>query len=237
MKRPLHPALARRLLPFEALNPNFNTRNVLSRSGAMLRCKLACSKGAGVVATEATLEPLFAMRAQMSPAVAWFATQPMQIKSLLPTGTGFKYTPDAIVELRDRCLAAVEVKPSARIARPEVAERLAAARAELARHGMPLLVATEVELRRDSENERVRYVRSFLAIVGWQSSEDLARRCMHLGRAPLRAYVEVLGSTASVFHLAARGVLFLDYAAPIDADAIVTSRAAEAAPLALFSGE
>jgi hypothetical protein len=221
------PSRRQRLAPFAALDPRYDTRNVLSRSRPITRGNLSCLKASpGGATTEATLEPLFVIRAQASPAVVWFETQPIRIRARLGELTT-RYTPDAAAGLLDGRCVLVEVKPKERLRSPDTLRRLIAIRRQLEAQGLALRFATEVELDRPEENIRIRYVKSHARIVTANETDRLKAQVRSLDCGPLSVYIERLGSLGAVLHLVAVGHLFLDYSCPIDATTQITKQPTE----------
>ncbi len=225
-----------RLAPFAVLDPRYDTRNVLSRNRPITRGNLSCLKASpGGATTEATLEPLFVIRAQASPAVVWFETQPIRIKARLGE-LSTRYTPDGAAELRGGRRVLVEVKPMQRLRSPETLCRLIAIRRQVEAQGLALLFATEVELDRREENVRIRYVKSHARIFSAAETSRLKSQARSLDAAPLSVYSDQLGSTAAVLHLVAVGHLFLDYSHTINAATLITKQPTEVQlELPLFS--
>lgn len=236
MKNSPKGARANRLMPYAALNPRYDTRNIMSRSSQNIRGRLPCSKSTLGIAIESTWEALFALRAEASAAVIAFETQPFQFEAIqanLPIG----YTPDAAVTLNtgERCL--VEVKREVDLNRADVFERLKAIRCVTEEHGIRLLCVTDAELKRPDENERIRAVRIHARTYTLRESEALNGR---LGtRMPLTISEAVirLGSRAAVLHLIAVHFLYVDYRQPLTAATVVSRNPEEAQhDVALFSG-
>jgi len=224
-----------RLVPYAALNPRYETRNIMSRSAQTIRGHMPSGGGARGVNIESTLEALFALRAHAAATVRSFVEQPMQIEAL-QQALPISYTPDAAVCLAsgEHCL--VEVKREAELKTAEVLARITAIRRTTESVGIRLLCATDAELRRDAENARIRSVRIHARTFTPRETEALKGRLRKCSTFTVGEATEILGSRAAVLHLIAVRVLYVDYRQPLNSDAIVSPNPEEANhDLALFS--
>lgn len=229
------PERIRRLVPYAALNPRYDTRNIMSRSAQTIRGRMPSRKSGREVRIESTLEALFALRALAAASVKSFVEQPMQIAAL-QQALPISYTPDAAVCLAsgEHCL--VEVKREAELKTAEVLARITAIRRTTESVGIRLLCATDAELKRDAENERLRTVRIHARIFTPRETEALKGRLGKRSTFTIGEATEILGSRAAVLHLIAVRVLYVDYRQPLTGDAIVSPNPEEANhDLALFS--
>jgi hypothetical protein len=235
MKNSQKAARARRLVPYAALDPRYETRNIMSRSSQNIRGNLPCSKGIVGVEIESTWEALFALRAEASAAVTEFESQPFQFKAI-QADLGIGYTPDAAVTLNtgERCL--VEVKREADL-NADVLARLAAVRKVTAKFGFRLRCVTDAELNHADENRRIRTVRIHAKTYTRRESEALNGRLGKRTTLTIGDAIALLGSRAAVLHLIANHFLYVDYRQPLTSAAIVSRNPEEAKhDVALFSG-
>jgi len=224
-----------RLIPYAALSPRYETRNIMSRSAQTIRGHLPSYEGTGGIDIESTLEALFALRAHAAASVKSLVHQPMQITALqqaVPIG----YTPDAAVCLAtgEHCL--VEIKREVELKTPEVLARITAIRRTTECVGIRLLCATEAELARDAENARIRTVRIHARIFTRRESEALKGRLGKRSTFTIGGATEILGGRAAVLHLLAVRSLYMDYRQALTNESVVSTNPTEANhDLALFS--
>lgn len=221
MPYPRHPAVRRALEPFAPLQPDFGVRNILSRRSGQFRGRIACPK-APEAHTEATLEPLFALRASASPQIQQFVMQPMRVREILKDVTIKGYTPDAAAYVLNGQLALVEVKPHDVLAQADVLTRLLAFRHRLECAGFKLLFSTNRELDRPEENDRIRIVKGHLKVFEPRMTIALDRGLAGVRRLPLGEAAEALGSRTAALHLVANGRFFIDYTRPLNEAALLT---------------
>ena len=224
-----------RLVPYAALNPRYDTRNIMSRSAQTIRGHMPSREGTPGIKIESTLEALFALRAHAAASVKFFVDQPMRIEAL-QQALPISYTPDAAVCLAtgEHCL--VEVKREAELKTPEVLARITAIRRTTESVGIRLLCATDAELKRDAENARIRSVRIHARIFTPRETEALKGRLGKSTTFTIGDAAEILGSRAAVLHLLAAHFLYVDYRQPLTSDAVVSTTPEEANhALALFS--
>lgn len=217
----------RRKALFDALNPSYDVRNIMSRSGQTIRGKTASRKSVGAANTESWWESHFCMRAEVSGEVKWFETQPLRFRIHLP-GRGITYTPDAAIELKHLGVCLVEVKRYDGLARGDALARLTAIRHELAERGHRLLCSTERELDRTEENQRIRIVRAHRSTHTRRETESLVGKLNTYTTLTLGLATEVLGNRAAVLHLIATRHFYIDYRQPLIASAVIARNPLEA---------
>jgi len=216
----------RRRQMYEALNPRYDVRNIMSRSGQTIRCRASCSKAPGAKG-ESTWEARFCLRAEASADVKAFKTQPFRLPLTL-FGFESEYTPDAKVELLSRGDCLVEVKRYIDLNRPDTSRRLTGIRAELAAKGYGLLWSTDRELDRPEENDRMYTVKIQRQMFTLRETEVLNGRLAHYETLTLGEATAILGSRARVLHLIARHLFYVDYRRPLSSDAVISRQPKEA---------
>jgi hypothetical protein len=124
-------------------------RKVITRSGRHHRGKFPSFKLKRTVHWESMLERDAILHAEYHPLVLSYQEQPCVLHYYDTQGEVRNYVPDLRLDLDDGSELFVEVKPSARLQRPDVKGKLEAVAHSLAEQGLRFRVLTEKELRRE----------------------------------------------------------------------------------------
>ncbi len=132
-------------------------RNLISRSGGIMRGKFPSRKNGRMVHHEGLLELDAIYLFETSPLVSRYKEQPLKIN--FPDGGKLRrYTPDfeVILKTGDRLL--IEVKPTRSLAREEVDHKLKCVAEYLQRSGQNFLILTELTLRDSPRQSNLRWI-------------------------------------------------------------------------------
>ena len=209
-----------RLLRREGANGAYvPARNILSRSGSILRGKFPSRKNGRMIAYEELLEADALVLFEMHPSVVAYCEQPCTIRSEAPV---WRYTPDFELLLRDGRSVLVEVKPHAKLDRPEVADQIANAGRLLAQEGRELCVLTDLEIRQEPRLGILQSLQRRLPPLA-PSDKHIDQALSTLRRDEVRTLAQChscLGAEVTAV-LFARGYLQCDLQIPLSVDAIV----------------
>lgn len=194
-------------------------RNVLSRSGSVLRGKFPSRKNGRMIAYEQLLEADALVLFEMQPSITTYCEQPCTISSEAPL---WRYTPDFELRLRDGRSVLIEVKPCAKLDRPEIADQIAKVKQWLVREGRELCVLTDREIRQEPRLDILRSLQRHLPPLA-PSDRHIDHALSTLRRDQVRTLAQshaCVGPelTAVLF---ARGYLQCDLQVPLCRDSIV----------------
>jgi len=213
---------ATRLRAFEGLDPRYDVRNVLTRSGQTIRGRVFGDAAPGGAAIESVLESLFALRAQASHAVISYVAQPARL-AVVVQGQRHRYTPDGAVGLVSGEEVAAEVKHRGRLHTADTLVWLTSVRRALWLGHVNLRVSTEVELDRPEENLRIRQVKTHRKTFHSRETDALDARFGAGQSLFFEEAVRRVGSRPALLHLIAVKRVCIDYRQPLG-DRTVVSR-------------
>lgn len=122
-------------------------RNVVTPSGRRVRGYFPSRKMGRLIAWESQLERDAILLLEFSPGVLRYREQPERVHFQLD-GDAALYIPDFELELADGQMMHVEVKPAAKLEKPDIALRFEAIARHYARIGRGLRILTEAHIRR-----------------------------------------------------------------------------------------
>ena len=133
------------------------SREVISPSGGIMRCKFPSRKNGRLVHCEGMLELDAAHLFEVHPRIARYREQPVPV--LFPDGGRLRrYTPDFEIQLVSGKTIWIEVKPEMAMLDGEVRHRMQMIGAYMRRLDKAFVVLTDVELRRQPRQSNVRSI-------------------------------------------------------------------------------
>jgi hypothetical protein len=198
------------------------SREVISRSGGIMRCKFPSRKNGRLVHCEGLLELDAAYLFELHPGVSKYREQPAALH-YPDGGKTRRYTPDFEVGLADGRLVWVEVKPRCSLEQPEVRHRLAMVQAHMRRSERPFLVLADDELRAEprQSNARTIYQRGKGSV---QPERARAAVALCAEKLPLPMHLAEQAFAArgvNVYALLLLGSLTCDLSSPLSSDTLV----------------
>ena len=200
------------------------SREVISPSGGIMRCKFPSLKNGRLVHCEGLLELDAVYLFEAHRRIVRYREQPARHHYADGDRTR-RYTPDFELTFIDGSTLLVEIKPERSLAADEVRQTLQAVRAHMRRSGHPFVVLTDAELRLEPRQSNVR---SIFRRAGrhWPTlraakvdlSRQLARLPMLLQEA--EAAFKASGST-NVYTLLLLGLLRCDQSLPLQPSTVI----------------
>lgn len=196
-------------------------RKPLTRSQRGFRMKYPSFKLGRMVACESLLEGDLVILLEFSPGVLSYQEQPARIEYW--DGERMReYFPDFEVCLTDGTLSHLEVKSSARLAKPKIAAKYRAIAKHYRRSGKQYRIVTELELHREPLRTNVRK----LGYLCGRTSRELPTTdvlCRMLGHDPRPlAFVEACMGQSATWQLLAIGRLACDLTRVITPNTLVS---------------
>ncbi|HRM52436.1 MAG TPA: TnsA endonuclease N-terminal domain-containing protein [Ottowia sp.] len=200
------------------------SREVISPSGGIMRCKFPSRKNGRLVHCERLLELDAAYLFETNHRVASFREQPITIT--YPDGARLRrYTPDFELTLANGLIVWVEIKPLSSLARAEVQHKVARVAEHMARIQQPFVVLNDTLLRQEPRRTNLQaiYHRASPQPRTVQASEAALRRCSHRLPAGLTDATQALAAAGlEPYSLLLAGALRCDLSAPLTADTLIT---------------
>ncbi len=189
-------------------------RNVVTPSGRRVRGYFPSRKMGRLIAWESQLERDAILLLEFSPGVLRYREQPERVHFQLD-GDAALYIPDFELELADGQMMHVEVKPAAKLEKPDIALRFEAIARHYARIGRGLRILTEAHIRRTPLLQNLQLLAYHL---GRHDQAEQRRLLDALWRSPAQtvdAAAAVLGGVKFVYRLLAAGCYRCDLDQPV----------------------
>ena len=200
------------------------SREVISPSGGIMRCKFPSRKNARLVHCEGMLELDAAYLFEASPQITCYREQPAKVP--FPDGDRVRrYTPDFELTLTTGEIVWVEVKPALSLADEDVQHRLQMVREHMGRSERPFTILSDEVLRVEPRQANVRQI--FHRMPRSAPTMDTAvmalRRCAEELPAPLhQAAATLAGVGLQPYSLLMMGLLRCDLSAALAPDTLIT---------------
>ncbi len=194
------------------------SREVISPSGGIMRCKFPSLKNGRLVHCEGLLELDAAYLFEAHRRIVRYREQPARHHYADGDRTR-RYTPDFELTFVGGSTLLVEIKPERSLATDEVQQTLRAVRDHMARFGHPFVVLTDAELRLEPRQSNVRLIFRRAGRC-WPTGDaarvDLSRQLASLPM-PLREADEAfkVSGRTSVYTLLLLGLLRFDQSSPL----------------------
>lgn len=194
-------------------------RQVVTRSGSIVRGRIPSCKAGRMIAFEQLLERDALYLFEFSPQVLAIREQPFKFFYADGTRTR-RYTPDFALTLSDQSQLVVEVKPSKSLAKPEIQAKLAAISDAMTRQGHRFLVLSDDVIRAEP---RLSNLKLLFPHLRHPVSDAMRWRLRALAEASspgaillVKELAEQFGGLPAVLHLLAHGLIWADSLQPID---------------------
>jgi hypothetical protein len=200
------------------------SREVISPSGGIMRCKFPSRKNGRLVHCEGLLELDAAYLFEASPQIAVYREQPA--KTHIPDGDRVRrYTPDFELTLTTGESVWIEVKPLRSLENPDVRHRLKMVREHMARSERRFAIFSDDVLRLEPRQANLRQI--FHRAGPTSPTVDAAvvglRRCAEELPAPLHRATALLAKAGlQPYSLLLMGLLRCDLSVPLGPDALIT---------------
>lgn len=133
------------------------SREVISPSGGIMRCKFPSRKNGRLVHCEGLLELDAAYAFELHPRIVRYREQPTEID--FADGPRIRrYTPDFEITLSSGEKILIEVKPAASMSRPDVQHRLQCVSDCMRRHRKPFVILSDDVLRQEPRRVNLRQI-------------------------------------------------------------------------------
>lgn len=195
-------------------------RRVVTRSGRRVRGYFPSRKTGRMVAWESQLERDALYLFEFSPGVLEFREQPERVQ-FATEDSSFVYIPDFELLLRDGTIRHVEIKPAAKLAKPDVAQRFTAIATHYDRIERSFQILTEENIRREPLLENLKRLAYHASRVPADALDDLVTRLSILPARTFRGASAVLGDDVSVYRLLASGRYRCDLTRTITSDSLI----------------
>ena len=199
------------------------SREVITSSGGIFRCKFPSRKNGRTIHCEGLLELDAAYLFEANPRIARYREQPTQIT--YPDGARVRrYTPDFEVTLNTGAVIWVEIKPVSSLQHEDVQHKLAMVATHLSRSKQPFVVLTDAPLRLEPRQANARLI---CQRAGWvPPSLDAARSALRLCAEELPAPLHRVSTALAVrgvgvFNLLMLGLLRCDLSLPLTAETLI----------------
>lgn len=203
--------------------PHQRSREVISTSGGIVRCKFPSRKARRMIHCEGLLELDAALLFEASPKVHQFREQPDHI-AYADGDRIRRYTPDFELLLESGETVWIEVKPTRSMLDKKVHHKLSMVAAHMERQGKPFVILTEEDLRLEPRQSNIKKVinRARRSAVNVSHALIALRRCAEQLPAPM-CRTEVLLSKFNLepYGLLLAGVLTCDLSAPLSSDTLI----------------
>ena len=154
---PLNPSMDGSGAIFLPRSGEVRARQVVTRSGGIMRAKFPSRKNQRMLHAEGLLELDAFYLFEVSPLVVSYREQPCTVR--YPDGARLrKYTPDVELTLRSGEQILVEIKPLAKTRQPEMAHKLACIAEHLQRNDLCYLVLTDDVIRQQPRLQNLRWI-------------------------------------------------------------------------------
>lgn len=194
-------------------------RQVITRSGSIVRCRFPSCKAGRMIACEQLLERDALYLFEFSPQVLAIREQPFKFFYADGTRTR-RYTPDFALTLSDHSELVVEVKPKKSLANPEIQAKLAAISDAMVRQGHRFLVLPGDVIRAEP---RLSNLKLLFPHLRHPVSDATRWRLRALAEASspgaillVKELAEHFGGMPAALHLLAHGLIGSDSSQPID---------------------
>ena len=217
MHNPATAALARIPGYIEGRKP----RNIVTRTGSRNRGILHCEEF-GSLLWESPIERTMLKAMCLSPTVECLLVQPAVFEITLFDGTTTTYTPDAAAFV-NRSLVIFEAKADNQARHPVIAERLQAIKHHFQLAGVAYVVFTDKQFNDKYEARLDTLWRHRKYFGRCDQRRPLMKRAQQAAQTKptLRSYVDAVGDLHAAMHALATRHAFIDFAQPINDDAIV----------------
>lgn len=200
------------------------TTNIITPSGAGHRCVFPSAKNQRAVSCQSLLELDACRFLEFCPDVLSYEEQ-VEVE-IQVNGKPRTVRPDFHCKTYEQSLVVVEVKPSAKLEKPQIKERLARVREHLAQLDIPYRVLTEVDLQRQPLQKNL------VRLMGFRSFRpipvpEFVRRQLPSSGEPLSEVVERLQDYQLAMRLLANQHLHTDLGTPITMNSIVSTNSEE----------
>lgn len=195
-------------------------RRVVTRSGRRVRGYFPSRKTGRMVAWESQLERDALYLFEFSPGVLEFREQPERVQFATEDGS-FTYIPDFELLLRDGSTRHVEIKPAAKLAKPDVTQRFKAIAGHYDRIGRAFQILTEEHIRPEPLLENLKRLAYHAGRLDAAALDDLVTRLSILPARTFRGASAVLGDDVSVYRLLASGRYHCDLTRAITSDSLI----------------
>lgn len=205
--------------PGRQVHSHSPARQVVTRSGSIIRGRFPSCKAGRMVAFEQLLERDALYLFEFSPQVLAIREQPFKF-SYADGGRMRRYTPDFALTLSDHSELVIEVKPSRSLAKPEVQAKLAAISDAMVRQGHRFLVLSDDVIRAEP---RLSNLKLLFPHLSHPVSDAKCRRLRALvgshtleGVPQVKTLAEHFGGVPAVLHLLAHSLIGADGSQPIE---------------------
>lgn len=184
-----------------------SVRKVITRSGRGVRGYFPSRKMGMMIPWESLLERDAILLLEFSPEVVRYESQPAKIAFQM-NGAVSHCIPDFAAEFTDGLVSHIEVKPSKKLEKPEIASRYAAIKAHYEKTDIWYQILTEKELRNKVRLKNLRLLAYHLPRI--EDERELMDAQQQLSILPARTVggaSVVLGSNTMVYRLLAAGYL------------------------------
>lgn len=177
-------------------------RRVVTRSGRGVRGYFPSKKMGRMVAWESLLERDAIYLFEFSTGVVEFHEQPARIRVPGPGGPT-TYVPDFELVFLDGEVRHIEIKPSEKLARPDISQRFEGISAHYARIGHSFQILTEAEIRREPLLTNLKLLAYHSGRVTAEVLDELMTSMQILPTQTFGGASAVLGDEANIYRLIA----------------------------------
>lgn len=203
---------------------SMGVRNIMTPSGRTVRTLFPSRKMTQMIPCESTLERDAILFLEFAPDVVRYEAQPIRISYLLD-GELRHYFPDFEVEYANGRIIHLEVKPSKKLAKPEIKHRYDAIARHYERGEIGFQILTERELRAKALLDNLRLLAYHMPRA--EDEAELMDSQLQLSMLPASTVggaAVVLGDIKLVYRLLAANYLYCNLNEPITNDTYVCYR-------------
>jgi hypothetical protein len=190
-------------------------RKVVTKSGRGIRGNNPSVKMATMIPWESTLERDAFLLFEMFSMVIGYYAQPEKIQFEL-NGKKHHYFPDARLELSDGTIVYVEIKPRAKLNKPEIKERMEAIRKYYEnRPNTKFLILDEYDIRVEPQLTNLKLMACHLSYGDKEEVSTWLQSLHLLTPQTIAGAASVLGDIRIAYRLIAKGFLRCDLSQPL----------------------
>jgi TnsA endonuclease N terminal len=190
-------------------------RQPVTRSRGQVRGQFSSTKMKGMIAWESQLEQKACYHFEYSPVIVAYREQPetlcFQYKNAM-----CRYTPDFQLTRVDGEIWYVEIKPLAKLFKPEMLERLQLAHQFLAEKGYNFIVITDEELNYPSRIRNLKILRPYLRFeIPAYITQQAKTWLVHTNEPTVATLIDFVDSKSTAFALLAQFHIRFDLEKPL----------------------
>lgn len=220
----LTPESVRRRATATGSDTHYRSREVISPSGGIMRCKFPSRKNGRLVHCEGLLELDAAYAFELHPGIARYREQPTKI-DFADGARVRRYTPDFEITLSSGEVVLIEVKPKLSLVHQDVQHRLRCVEDHMRRHHRPFALLSDDVLRQEPRRTNLRQIFHGLTrpFPTREAATSALRRCAGGLPAPLsHASAALAAAGMQTYDLMFMGLLRCDLAVPLTPSSSIT---------------